>query len=397
MCESRNILQLKLRLISEMNITKNIRICRRSIYSILTCILMCTTFSANVKAETVSQKEAAAFAELFFNAANGKVMSKPKMVYNGRRLTTDRLFSPFYLYTLPTGGYVVISAENKAFPILAYSLKETFNPDKINDAQKALLAEYARDIEYIRYNSDATPEAFYCWTHPREYIDDILRQPARNYDIQISDDNRDDIIDRLLESDDIDLISSDIYTPEQWREILENTLRKEKNVTLGIIGGHLIYPAIIHGVKGEYFNIYLDNEKNSFYRLMATEVLSSGQLADITPTAERPEPEDEKSFEFYDSYIADMQFENSEAGASTLTMIDSDPQIRNLGSGHFEIVLPENVDNATIYNISGARLTNIKFHDTNTAVINMESEPRGFYVAQLRGNSGKTYGIKLYR
>ena len=51
------------------------------------------------KAETVSQKEASRLAGLFFNAANGRVMSAPKLVYNAKKLPTDRLFSPFYLTT----------------------------------------------------------------------------------------------------------------------------------------------------------------------------------------------------------------------------------------------------------------------------------------------------------
>jgi hypothetical protein len=60
--------------------------------------------------ETVSQKQASYIAQQFFNAAHRQVMAKPKLVYNGKRLTTDHLFSPFYVYNHSTGGFVIISA-----------------------------------------------------------------------------------------------------------------------------------------------------------------------------------------------------------------------------------------------------------------------------------------------
>ena len=78
--------------------------------------------TVSAHAETVSQRQAKHIAQQFFNAAYGRVMGEPKLVYNGRRLTTNSLFPPFYVYNLQAGGFVVISAENKAFPILGYDL-----------------------------------------------------------------------------------------------------------------------------------------------------------------------------------------------------------------------------------------------------------------------------------
>ena len=69
-------------------------------------------------AETVSQKHASKIAETFFNTAYGIHVAAPKFAWNGRQLTTDRLFTPFYIYNHPRGGFVIISAENKAFPVL---------------------------------------------------------------------------------------------------------------------------------------------------------------------------------------------------------------------------------------------------------------------------------------
>ena len=92
---------------------------KRYIIGLLTVLAL----AAGVQAETVTQKQAKAVAQQFFNKAFGRTMPQPKYVYNGRRLTTQRLFVPFYVFTLPTQGYVIVSAENKAFPILGYSLR----------------------------------------------------------------------------------------------------------------------------------------------------------------------------------------------------------------------------------------------------------------------------------
>lgn len=125
----------------------------------------------SLMAETVSQKEASRIAAKFFNAAAGEVLAKPKYVYNGKNLTTNRLFSPFYVYNHPTMGFVIISAENKSMPILAYSLKSKFNSDKLTESQQKLLKEYALDIEYIRYDSRIPDKAIEAWTNIPGAID----------------------------------------------------------------------------------------------------------------------------------------------------------------------------------------------------------------------------------
>ncbi|MDE6010724.1 MAG: Spi family protease inhibitor, partial [Muribaculaceae bacterium] len=67
-------------------------------------------------AETVSQKQAKELAQKFFDQAYHERTAPVSLVYNGKKLTTDRLFTPFYVYNQPRGGFVMISAENKAFP-----------------------------------------------------------------------------------------------------------------------------------------------------------------------------------------------------------------------------------------------------------------------------------------
>lgn len=140
-------------------------------------------------AETVSQKEASRIAEKFFNASAGEVLPKPKLVYNGKNLTTDRLFSPFYVYNNPKKGFVIISADNKALPILAYSLNSKFSIDELSAEQLKLLKEYARDIEYIRYDGRLPLDAIDAWTDIPGNIDFILNRYYGDDDFQRHEEN----------------------------------------------------------------------------------------------------------------------------------------------------------------------------------------------------------------
>ena len=66
-------------------------------FRILISLFACVAVPAAAHAETVSRKEANSIAGTFFNAAYGEVTAPPQMVWNGRQLTTDRLFSPIYV------------------------------------------------------------------------------------------------------------------------------------------------------------------------------------------------------------------------------------------------------------------------------------------------------------
>lgn len=361
-------------------------------------ICICTFMSQTVNAETVSQKEASRIAELFFNAANKRVMAKPKMVYNGRRLTTGRLFAPFYVYTLPTGGFVIISAENKAFPILGYSLKTSFDPDKLNETELSLLRGYARDIEMIRYDSRVPDDAIYAWTHIQECIASILNAPYIVTDLVVPEDTIEDTVEYLLHSDEASNLSSDLYSPSQWQEMMTTQLKNDKNTIIGIINNELVYPAVALGHKGDYFRLWLRRDNDWLMRLMPTEYLSFGQLANLSNAPQLPEPEEEAPFAFYDGFIAETRAAEQHRESMFEDILNpTEPVIRSIGGGHFEIKLPENVTFSRIYNIGGAMVAQHKFTDTDTAVIDISFEPAGFYAALFVGASGKTYGIKLYR
>ena len=88
---------------------------------IILILTMALSAVSSVFAEVVPQKQAMQLAQNFFNTMYGTVTGRPKLVWNGRELTTNRLFTPFYTYNSPKGGYVTISADSKAYPVLSYS------------------------------------------------------------------------------------------------------------------------------------------------------------------------------------------------------------------------------------------------------------------------------------
>lgn len=131
-------------------------------------------------AETIGQKEAKSMAQKFFNESRNYVTPPVTYVYNGKDLTTQRLFTPFYVFNSPAGGFVVVSAENKAFPILAYSLKENFSKDRMTPMVRDILTDFSRDIEMIRYDSRIPSDAIEQWATYPEVVFDMLKNPEND-------------------------------------------------------------------------------------------------------------------------------------------------------------------------------------------------------------------------
>ena len=152
----------------------------RPLKKILLTMAVCGLLPAGghlLHAETIGQKEAKAMAQKFFNESRNYVTPPVTYVYNGKDLTTRRLFTPFYVFNSPAGGFVVVSAENKAFPILVYSLKESFDKDRMTPMTKAILSDFARDIEMIRYDSRIPSDAVEQWATYPEVVFDMLKNP----------------------------------------------------------------------------------------------------------------------------------------------------------------------------------------------------------------------------
>lgn len=163
----------------------------KKILSMMVACMLLPASAYHSHAETVGQKEAKAMAQKFFNESRNIVTPPVKYVYNGKDLTTHRLFTPFYVFNSPSGGFVVVSAENKTFPILAYSLKESFDKDKMTPMVRSILSDFSRDIEMIRYDSRIPSDAIEQWASFPVAVFDMLKNPEKEDYFSVSFDDKD--------------------------------------------------------------------------------------------------------------------------------------------------------------------------------------------------------------
>ena len=371
---------------------------KKLIKYILIIVIIIAVGTPSAKAEFVSQREAKKIAETFFNAAYGYKLPTPEFVYNGRRLTTDRLFSPFYIYNCKEGGYVIISADNKAFPILSYDLSMKFDAENIGDDMKAILSMYARHIEYIRFDSNLPEKAIKAWQNLPMHIYSILTSPENNFEAYHNRQATIDAFTDIIETDDVSSVSS-IYYPDQWTEMLHDEIIKSKNIAIGIINDEIITPIFIRGFKGDMFRLTIDNHNSGHFRLFATEIISDGQVAVFSSTTQTEEPIFEESpFNFYDTFIAQMRAEReAQQTAIENTGIITEPLVQRLGGGHYTITIAEQIERVRVYSLNGSTVYQAKYNGTNCAAINIAHRPNGFYFAVVFSTTGKTYNIKLFR
>lgn len=350
-------------------------------------------------AETVSQKQAQKLAHLFFNEAAGRVTAPPKLVYNGRKLTTGRLFTPFYVYNTSLGGFVIISAENKAFPILGFSLKDSFNPEILGETEIEVLTSYATEIELVRYEGTESEQAFRCWQNYPEYVHDILSARYIATDPKFSIEESANMLDYAIWND--NAIYSDLYTPEQWRYMIDEELQNKESVALGFMGKNRLFPAIVYGRQGEYFRIEMSERNSWLMRLNATEVISGSMIA-VNGSSIIPEEDylEEIPFAEHNEFIVEAnEIEENRRSLPSIDIpiMDSKPSLKALGGGHYEIYLPEEAVESRIFNIAGSQVGWNKFRNTNVVNVDLSAEPSGFYFISILGESGTPYGLKLIR
>lgn len=350
-------------------------------------------------AETVSQKQAQQLAHLFFNEAAGSVTAPPKLIYNGRRLTTNRLFNPFYVYNTAKGGFVIVSAENKAFPILGYSLKESFDPDRLGEIEKALLQSYANEIELIRYDSEPVEGAIHAWQDLPGYISGILESKYIATDPKITLMEAENAVADAEERD--DAIYADIYTPSQWQEMIETELAARESVPVVVWTQSQDYPMVIYGKQGDYFRIEMTRRNSWLMRLNATEIIPANMITTVgNPLPNGIAEEEQQPFAEHDNFLWEVEAaeqQRNQKASIDRPLIDGTPMIKGNGSGHFEITLPDNAKFATVYNLMGGIVARNTYRDTPVVNIDISAEPSGFYFVMIGDESGTRYGFKLYR
>lgn len=312
---------------------------KRARYILLALMAWASVLGSYVYGETVYQKEAMKLAQTFFNTMYGEVTPQPKMVWNGRQLTTDRLFAPFYIYNSPRGGFVMISAENKAFPILAYSRDKHFSREGLGEQENELLQTFAREIELIRYDSRFPTRAFDAWRDIPKYVTGVLNTP---------------------------------YITPEYRAL--NDEEKEKIETIDRRNGWIVMPTAVE------FDIYNPQR----YREIT--------LDDITVEDE------EIPFSFYEDFINAVRSEQQAREGELEELISpTRPVIDAQGGGRYVVTMPAGAVMMRTYALAGNKVLEKYFKDTQTVNVNLEALPNGYYVCLILDEDGKIYGFKLAR
>lgn len=355
-----------------------------------------------INAETVSRKEASRVAELFFNAARGIRMTPPNYTFSGRNFTTNGLFIPFYVFNHPMGGFVIISADNKAFPILAYSLKGKLEAGRLTAGQRALLHQYGRHIEFIRYDSQMPHEAIAAWGDLPHHIASMLSVQLDVTDLLISWSEVEDEVSRILDRADVRDLQSAYYTAAQWRDMVGGELQTSGNVVMAFTNRQgSLEPCVATGRRGDFFRLrFTEQPSDAMYRLFATELFSQGEIAIFANPAGAPEEVvcEEIPFTFYDNFIKETERERAEQRSAIDEVLSpTGPVVTWQGSGQFSVWLPEEAEQVIVYNVSGMRVAESRYRDTDMAQIDISGLSSGFYIAMVRGTSGSIYSLRLYR
>ena len=118
------------------------------------CVFLAMCFSLH--AEQVSEKQATAVAQSFFNSKN--VKATPQLAMKAmRKKNTQSATSQAAYYVFNSGmtdrGWVVVAGDDRVMPVLAYSDEGSFNTTDAPPAMRAMLDDYATQIESLTASS----------------------------------------------------------------------------------------------------------------------------------------------------------------------------------------------------------------------------------------------------
>ena len=117
-----------------------------------------------IQAAPVDSAEAAKIALNFYkqnnvaNVVNGLPVREAKPDKNFRNITSATTFKNFYIFNADDGGFVIVSADDRAVPVLGYSDNGFINAGNLPENFKWWLGEYEREIDYAIVNDIAADE-----------------------------------------------------------------------------------------------------------------------------------------------------------------------------------------------------------------------------------------------
>lgn len=115
-------------------------------------------------AQPIEPKTAQQVAENLFKSMG--LTAAPELVVLRRELPVGKSDNPYFIFNAsgPEDGFVIISADRRAFPLIAYSTTSDFYPDNVPINMRKWMEGYRKEIQYvIKHNLPATSEIVMSW------------------------------------------------------------------------------------------------------------------------------------------------------------------------------------------------------------------------------------------
>lgn len=113
----------------------------------------------NVFAQNVSLERAMLMGKIFMEENTSSAESRNSVVLNlAHTFVANDGNDCLYVFNADNGGFVVVSAEERVKPILAYSTEGNFDVDNVAPGLEFMLSSYQDEIDYIRENNIAATD-----------------------------------------------------------------------------------------------------------------------------------------------------------------------------------------------------------------------------------------------
>jgi Peptidase C10 family. len=130
---------------------------KKAIFTILMALLCINV----LQAKHVDVQQAQKLALLFSEASTGMRSTGANLAYTA---TTDREIACFYVFAMQPKGFIIVSADDRAKPILAYSEESNFNPNFIPEGLMTFFDNYKAGIAHvIKENLEQSEKAKQDW------------------------------------------------------------------------------------------------------------------------------------------------------------------------------------------------------------------------------------------
>ena len=111
---------------------------------------------ANLNAAPVTKAQALSQAQAFLNARGIEIIGDIDVIDGPRKVSVSREENPYY-YVCNIGednGFVIVAADDRSMPILAYSEQGNFNPQDLHEGVKSMMDGYCQFFNI--WTNDAT-------------------------------------------------------------------------------------------------------------------------------------------------------------------------------------------------------------------------------------------------